>query len=158
MTRHSAIFMEGDGDQLISPSSCSQVLDATVTHTKKSYAEQLECAVITGTEFINRKTGLKREVSHPRFLWGCNQGGDVLNFFFFSPCSSESSKLGADHCKGHCHICWKSNHWYQHCKHKFENPGCLHRTECIRVKNRFHLASYLHNKHVSFKCLIWYSH
>jgi hypothetical protein len=30
--------------------------------------------------------------------------------------------------------------------------------ECVRVKNRFHLASYLHNKHVSFECLIWYSH
>lgn len=74
-------------------------------HTpQKSYAEQLECTLITRAEFINSKTGLKKEVSDPRILGGCNRGGGVLNFFFL-PCSFESSKLNADRCKGHCHIC-----------------------------------------------------
>lgn len=35
---------------------------------------------------------------------------------------------------------------------------CSHTMRYLGVKNRVHLASYLHNKHVSFKCLIWYSH
>lgn len=90
----------------------------------------------------------KEEVSYPRILWGCNQVGAVLNFFFFFLCSSESSKLRADHCKGHCQLCWKSNPWYRLCKHKRENRSCLHRMQCLGVKNRVHLASYL-------KCGIW---
>lgn len=61
------------------------------TH-QKSYAEQLACTVITRTEFVNRKTGLKKEVSHPRFLWGCNQGGGVLNFPL-APLRVQSSEL-----------------------------------------------------------------
>lgn len=35
MTRPSAIFMQGDGDQPITLSSCSQVLEMRLSHTPK---------------------------------------------------------------------------------------------------------------------------
>lgn len=88
------------------------------THTR-SYAEQLGCTVITRTEFINRKTGLKKGSFSSRVCLRLQPKRWCVEFFFSLP--PESSKPGADHCKGHCHICWKSNHWYQHRKYKFEN-------------------------------------
>lgn len=159
MTRPSAIFMQGDGDRLISPSSCSQVLEMRLSHTPKIVRWTAWKPVITRTEFINGKTGTEKT----KFLiQGFSEAAtkEVLGwiFFFSLPYSSESSKLRADHCKGHCHICWKSNHWDRLCEYERENRSCLHRAQCLWVKNRVHLASYLHNKHVSFGCLIWYSH
>lgn len=68
--------------------------------------------------------------------------------WIFSPSSSESSMPGADHCKGHCHICWKSNHWYQHREYKFENRVVCTPWSAEELKIGSTFASYL-------KCSIW---
>lgn len=115
ITRHSAIFMWGDGDQLISPSSCSQILDAIVTHTKNHTQNSLNALWPRGMNLSTAKQDWKKKFLIQGFSEAATKEVVCWNFFFLS-CSSESSKLRADHCKGHCHICWKSNHWYQHWK------------------------------------------
>lgn len=82
MTRPSAIFMQGDGDRLISPSSCSQVLEMRLSHTPKIVRWTAWKPVITRTEFINSKTGTEKT----KFLiQGFSEAAtkEVLGWFFF---------------------------------------------------------------------------
>lgn len=96
MTRPSAIFMQGDGDRLISPSSCSQVLEMRLSHTPKIVRWTAWKPVITRTEFINSKTGTEKT----KFLiQGFSEAAtkEVLGWFFFSlsltPLRVQSSEL-----------------------------------------------------------------
>lgn len=97
------------------------------THTK-SYAEQLECTVITRTEFINRKTGLKKEVSHPRFLWAEAQGGGVLNFFPFLLWEFKARSWPLQRPLSHL---LKIKPLIPALKIQIWEPSCLHTMECM---------------------------
>lgn len=125
-------------------------------HTQKNHTQN-SLDVLWSRE-LNLSTGKqdwKKEVSHPRFLWGCNQGGGVLNFFPFLLWEFKARSWPLQRPLSHL---LKIKPLIPALKIHIWEPSCLHSTECIRVKNSSHLAFYLHNKHVSFKCLIWYSH
>lgn len=139
----------------ISPSSCSQVLDAIVTHEKIiRWTAWMHCDHENWIYQQENRIG-KKEVSHPRFLWGCNQGGGVLNFLPFLLWEFKARSWPLQRPLSHL---LKIKPLIPALKIQIWEPSCLHTMACIRVKNRSHLTSYLHNKHGSFKCLIWYSH
>lgn len=157
ITRHSAIFMEGDGDPLISPSSCSQVLDAIVTHPKNHTQNSLNALWSRGLNLSTAKQDWKKKFLIQGFSEAVTEEV-VCWIFFFPPLLLWEFKAQ----------CWPLQRPLSHLlkikplipalKTQYENLCCLHTMQCLGVKNRVHLASYLHNKHVSFKCLIWYSH
>lgn len=85
-------FYVGDGDQLISPSSCSQVLEAIVTHTKNHTQNSLN---VLWSQEMNLSTGNRIEKSsflskvslklQPR-RW-------CVKFFSLAPLRVQSSEL-----------------------------------------------------------------
>lgn len=62
------------------------------THTK-SYAEQLECTVITRTEFINRKTGLKKRSFSSKVSLKLQPRRWCVEFFSLPPLRVQSPEL-----------------------------------------------------------------
>lgn len=96
ITRHSAIFMEGDGDPLISPSSCSQVLDAIVTHPKNHTQNSLNALWSRGLNLSTAKQDWKKKFLIQGFSEAVTE--EVVCWIFFSslaPLRVQSSMLTA---------------------------------------------------------------
>lgn len=139
----------------ISPSSCSQVLDAIVTH--KKIIRRTAWMHCDHENWIYQQENRieKRKFLIHGFLRGCNQEGGVLNFAPFLLWEFKARSWPLQRPLSHL---LKIKPPTSALKIQIWEPRCLHTMACIRVKNRSHLTSYLHNKHGSFKCLIWYSH
>lgn len=109
---------------LISPSSCSRVLDAMVTHTKHHTQSSLSVLWSRGLNLSTAKQDWRKKFLIRGFSEAATK--EVVCWIFFSslaPLRAQSSELTT--AKATVTVCWKSNHWSQYWKHKYEAGPAL---------------------------------